>query len=106
MIAVHHEVIHAGTKLARKLTFFDLLSINFGGAIGSGMFAIIGLIASQYAGPSGCLSWVIAGLGCSLSGLSYAEVRSTKNCVCIYVCVCTDVVTRIFVTLVSKIMMV
>ncbi len=86
MSAVHSEVKDASTKLLRKLTLIDLLSINFGGAIGSGMFVIIGLIASQYAGPSGCMSWIIAGLGCSLSGLSYAEVRSAKTCVYIYMC--------------------
>ncbi len=76
--AVHSEVIDASTKLVRKLTLFDLLAINFGGAIGTGLFAFVGLIASQYAGPSGCISWLIAGLGCSFSGLSYAEVRSMK----------------------------
>ncbi len=104
---VHNEVKDASTKLLRKLTLIDLLSINFGGAIGSGMFVIIGLIASHYAGPAGCLSWLIAGLGCSLSGLSYAEVRSAKTYiyVCVYVSVCLcaflDLTKRIAVVILS-----
>ncbi len=99
MSAIHNEIKYAGTKLKRKLKLMDLLSINFGGLVGSGMFVLVGLIASQYAGPAGCISWVIAGLGCSLSGLSYAEVRSAKTC--IYVCAFIDLTKRIFVAFFS-----
>ncbi|CAM9749699.1 unnamed protein product, partial [Choristocarpus tenellus] len=63
-------------KLERHLTLFDLVVIGVAGTIGSGMFALVGLIASSYAGPAGVISWTLAGLGCMLSGLSYAELSS------------------------------
>mgnify|MGYP001051945412 CR=1 FL=1 len=33
-------------------------------------------IAAQYAGPAVVLSWVLAGIGCVFSGLSYAEMSA------------------------------
>ena len=40
----------------------------------SGVFVITGLICHEIAGPAGVLSWVVAGFGCLLSGLSFAEL--------------------------------
>lgn len=42
----------------------------------SGVFVLVGLIASDYAGPAVCISWMLAGFACVLSGLSYAEMSA------------------------------
>src|SRR5690349_21149370 len=36
--------------LARHLTLFDLLCIGIGGTLGTGVFALCGVIANEYAG--------------------------------------------------------
>lgn len=61
-------------EMQRTLGLFDLIMIGIGGTVGSGVFATAGLIASVYAGPAAILSWLIAGLGCILSGLSFMEL--------------------------------
>ncbi|CAI5730566.1 unnamed protein product [Hyaloperonospora brassicae] len=61
-------------EMRRTLGLFDLLMVGIGGTVGSGVFAIAGLIASRYAGPAATLSWLLAGLGCLLSGLSFMEL--------------------------------
>ncbi|CAN0477395.1 unnamed protein product [Hapterophycus canaliculatus] len=33
-----------------------------------------GLICHEVAGPAGMLSWLVAGVGCLLSGMSFAEL--------------------------------
>ncbi|KAF0737969.1 hypothetical protein Ae201684P_004740 [Aphanomyces euteiches] len=65
---LHHDVHH------RTLSDFDLLMIGIGGTVGSGVFATAGLIARFYAGPSAVLSWILAGLGCILSGAAFMEL--------------------------------
>eukprot|EP00752_Nemacystus_decipiens_P010846 g9644.t1 len=62
--------------LVRHLTLMDLIVIGVAGTVGSGIFAIVGLIGSSYAGPAGIVSWLLAGIGCVFSGLSYAELSS------------------------------
>ncbi|KAL3667827.1 hypothetical protein V7S43_007377 [Phytophthora oleae] len=61
-------------EIQRTLGLFDLLMIGIGGTVGSGVFATAGLIASSYAGPAATLSWLLAGAGCLLSGLSFMEL--------------------------------
>lgn len=61
-------------EMERTLGLFDLIMIGIGGTVGSGVFATAGLIASAYAGPAATLSWLIAGFGCLLSGLSFMEL--------------------------------
>eukprot|EP00644_Phytophthora_capsici_P009029 jgi/Phyca11/541304/estExt2_Genewise1Plus.C_PHYCAscaffold_60508 len=61
-------------EIQRTLGLFDLLMIGIGGTVGSGVFATAGLIASSYAGPAATLSWLLAGIGCLLSGLSFMEL--------------------------------
>ena len=63
-----------GVVLERHLSLFGLVSIGVGGTIGSGIFVLCGLIASEYAGPATCISWVIAGIAAFLSGCCYAEL--------------------------------
>eukprot|EP00903_Cladosiphon_okamuranus_P014727 g13647.t1 len=62
--------------LIRHLSLLDLVVIGVAGTVGSGIFAIVGLIGSAYAGPAGIVSWLLAGIGCVFSGLSYAELSS------------------------------
>mmetsp|Transcript_37679 Transcript_37679/g.82712 ORF Transcript_37679/g.82712 Transcript_37679/m.82712 type:complete len:621 (-) Transcript_37679:36-1898(-) len=60
----------------RHLTLLDLLSIGIGGTVGSGIFVLCGLIATNFAGPATSLSFVISGLAAALSGCCYAELAS------------------------------
>lgn len=58
---------------------YDLLAVGIGGTVGSGVFVLAGEIANAPdlpAGPSVVLSFAAAGLGCVLSGLSFAELAS------------------------------
>lgn len=61
-------------ELHRHLSLFDLVCIGVGATIGSGFFVLIGLIAHTSAGPAVFLSWGIAGIAASASGLCYAEL--------------------------------
>lgn len=72
-----HSLQHGGDdapEMVRTLGLFDLVMIGIGGTVGSGVFATAGLIASSYAGPAATLSWLLAGAGCLLSGLSFMEL--------------------------------
>ncbi|KAE8897564.1 hypothetical protein PF010_g9554 [Phytophthora fragariae] len=74
-----HSLQHEGgsddaPEMARTLGLFDLVMLGIGGTVGSGVFATAGLIASSYAGPAATLSWLLAGAGCLLSGLSFMEL--------------------------------
>jgi APA family basic amino acid/polyamine antiporter len=55
----------------------DLVVLGIGAMIGAGIFTIAGQQAATTAGPAVVLSFVIAGLACLLSALSYAELSST-----------------------------
>ena len=70
----HDEQNENDHRLPRHLVLFDLISIGVGGTIGSGIFVLCGLIASEYAGPATCISWAIAGCAAFLSGFCYAEL--------------------------------
>jgi len=61
-------------KLERTLSLFDLICIGVGGTVGSGVFVLTGLIAREYAGPGVVISWIIAGICCIFSAMSYAEM--------------------------------
>ncbi|GAA4639930.1 amino acid permease [Actinoallomurus vinaceus] len=55
----------------------DLIVLGLGVMIGAGIFKIAGEQAATTAGPAVIASFVIAGLACLLSALSYAELSST-----------------------------
>ena len=55
----------------------DLVVLGLGVMVGSGIFSIAGQEAATTAGPAVVLSFVIAGVACLLSALSYAELSST-----------------------------
>ncbi|MHB8813203.1 MAG: amino acid permease [Steroidobacteraceae bacterium] len=63
----------ASPKLNRTLSATALTMLGIGGTIGTGIFVLTGVAAAQYAGPALVLSFLIAGAGCALAGLCYAE---------------------------------
>ena len=64
-------------RLKRVLGPVTLTALGIGCIIGAGIFVLTGLAANQYAGPGLVLSFVVAGVGCALAALCYAEFAST-----------------------------
>ena len=58
-----------------KYGLFDLLCIGIGSTVGSGVFVLTGSVM-PIAGPSAAISWLLAGLVCLLSAVSYMELSS------------------------------
>ncbi|WP_026677596.1 amino acid permease [Fictibacillus gelatini] len=65
-----------GQGLKKELGTFDLTLLGIGAIIGTGIFVLTGTGALT-AGPALIISFVIAGLACLFSALSYAEFAST-----------------------------
>ena len=59
--------------LRRSLGPWHLIALGIGCIIGTGIFVLTGVAASQNAGPALVLSMVISAVGCAFSGLCYAE---------------------------------
>jgi APA family basic amino acid/polyamine antiporter len=59
--------------LRRALGVWNLIALGVGATIGAGIFVITGTAAARNAGPAIVLSFLLAGLGCALAGLCYAE---------------------------------
>src|SRR5438876_7082030 len=64
-------------RLRRVLGPIALTSLGIGAIIGSGIFVMTGRTAAADAGPAVILSYVVAGIGCTLAALCYAEFAST-----------------------------
>jgi APA family basic amino acid/polyamine antiporter len=64
---------HRGLK--RSLTRLDLVVIGVAQIIGAGIFVISG-VGVEIAGPGIILSFLVAGLACTLAALCYAELAS------------------------------
>ena len=62
--------------LKRAVGVLDLTALGIGAIIGTGIFVIIGE-AITATGPSILLSFVLAGITCAFSALSYAELASS-----------------------------
>jgi APA family basic amino acid/polyamine antiporter len=60
-------------RLRRVLGPISLTSLGVGAIIGAGIFVMTGRTAAVDAGPAVVLSYVVAGLGCALAALCYAE---------------------------------
>src|SRR5262249_12719358 len=60
-------------RLRRVLGPIGLTSLGIGAIIGAGIFVTTGEAAATKGGPAIILSFVVAGLGCALAALCYAE---------------------------------
>lgn len=66
---------HPEITLSRSLTRLDLVVIGVAQIIGAGIFVISG-VGVKIAGPGILLSFLVAGLACTLAALCYAELAS------------------------------
>jgi len=66
---------HGGLTLSRSLNRLDLVVIGVAQIIGAGIFVITG-VGVKIAGPGILLSFLVAGLACTLAALCYAELAS------------------------------
>ncbi len=62
--------------LKRTLGPFALIALGIGAVIGSGLFVRTASAIAERAGPSVTIAYIIAGIGCALAGLCYAEFAS------------------------------
>jgi len=72
-----HQEMADDNRLRRVLGPVGLTALGIGAIIGAGIFVITGRTAAQDAGPAIMISYLIAGLGCTLAALCYAEFAST-----------------------------
>jgi len=72
-IADLHSDDSSGPQLKRALSATALTALGIGGIIGTGIFVLTGTAAANHAGPALALAFIIAGVGCTLAGLCYAE---------------------------------
>jgi basic amino acid/polyamine antiporter, APA family len=70
------DVEHGSKALKRTLTAMDLTLLGIGAIIGTGIFVVLGEGIGD-AGPAIVVSFVLAGLTCLFSALSYAELASS-----------------------------
>jgi APA family basic amino acid/polyamine antiporter len=71
-----HSEMEGENRLRRVLGPVALTALGVGAIIGAGIFVTTGETAATKAGPSVMLSYVVAGLGCVLAALCYAEFAS------------------------------
>jgi APA family basic amino acid/polyamine antiporter len=62
--------------LLRCLSAFDLTFLGVGAIIGAGIFILTGVVAATHSGPGIIFSYIIAGLACGFTALSYAELAT------------------------------
>jgi basic amino acid/polyamine antiporter, APA family len=62
--------------LRRVLGPLDLVLVGVGVIVGGGIFVVTGNAAAQFAGPAIVLSFLLAGVGCALTGMCYAELAA------------------------------
>lgn len=64
-------------RLRPCLTAFDLTFLGIGAIIGAGIFVLTGIVAATQSGPAIVFSYILAGLACAFSALSYAELAAS-----------------------------
>lgn len=62
--------------LKRTLGAWSLVALGIGAIIGAGLFVRTAAAIAERSGPSVTLAFLVAGLGCALAGLCYAEFAS------------------------------
>ena len=73
---LHAEMLD-DNRLRRVLGPTSLTALGVGAIIGAGIFVMTGRAAALDAGPAIVVSYLVAGLGCALAALCYAEFAST-----------------------------
>ncbi len=68
-----HKEMLGENRLRRILGPVGLTSLGIGAIIGAGIFVTTGDAAATRAGPAVLISFMVAGLGCALAALCYAE---------------------------------
>lgn len=63
-------------QLKRTLGRISLIALGIGAIIGAGLFVRTAAASAEHAGAAVTLSFVVAGVGCALAGLCYAEFAS------------------------------
>jgi basic amino acid/polyamine antiporter, APA family len=63
-------------QLKRTLSVVGLTAFGIGSIIGTGIFVLTGTAAANHAGPALALSFILAGFGCGLTALCYAELAA------------------------------
>jgi APA family basic amino acid/polyamine antiporter len=76
MAVTEDNIVVAQPELRRALGPLQLIGIGIGIIIGAGIFVSTGQAAANYAGPAVMISYIVAGFGCLLAGLCYAEFSS------------------------------
>lgn len=71
-----HEGGSGEHTLRRTLTATSLIFLGIGAIIGAGLFVRTAAAAANNAGPSVTIAFMVAGVGCALAGLCYAEFAS------------------------------
>ncbi|HRH62501.1 MAG TPA: amino acid permease [Bacteroidia bacterium] len=62
--------------MKRTLSAGNLVALGIGAIIGAGLFVRTAAAAANYAGPAVTIGFIVAGIGCALAGLCYAEFAS------------------------------
>lgn len=62
--------------LKRTIGVLGLIALGIGAIIGAGLFTSTAEAIANHTGPAVTISFVIAGIGCALAGLCYAEFAS------------------------------
>src|SRR5687767_3888771 len=62
--------------LRRSLGPMNLIALGIGAIIGAGLFVRTAAAIADRAGPSVVIAFIVAGVGCALAGLCYAEFAS------------------------------
>jgi APA family basic amino acid/polyamine antiporter len=68
------ESTQKNTGLEKTLNGFDLILLGLGFIVGTGVFALTGMVAADHAGPAVVLSYAIAGVTCIFVALAYTEL--------------------------------
>ena len=75
-VTVDEHSAHGSNGLVRTLGAWDLVNLGIGCIIGTGIFVLTGIAASNYAGPGVFFSFIFAGTACGLAALVYSEFAS------------------------------
>jgi APA family basic amino acid/polyamine antiporter len=71
-----NEASDGGKGLKRTIGTMGLVALGIGAIIGAGLFTSTAEAIANHTGPAVSISFLIAGVGCALAGLCYAEFAS------------------------------